>query len=293
MAKRVGLFRFAREIVCRFVDDEVPALGAQMTFYLILSLFPFLIFLLTLSSYTPLQTEQITANLVRVMPESAQAIVLGIYGDVMAQSSPTLLSFGMIASIWTASSGMMALIRTINKAYDEAERRPYLRVRFLAIAYTVCFALALLFAFALLVFGGRIGDWLAAREELAAYRPLWSLFKNGLSLLVIFSLFCLVYLGAPARRIRFREAIPGALFATAGWVTVSSLFSLYVNQFANYTRTYGSLGGIIVLLLWLYLSSIIVLLGGEINAALSFLRQGKQRTECSAFGSSWFRSTKN
>lgn len=279
MANRVGLFRFIKEIVRRFRHDEVPALGAQMTFYLILSLFPFLIFLLTLLSYTPLRTEQIAVNLVMVMPDSARSIVLGIYRDVMGDSSPTLLSLGMVGSIWAASRGMLALIRTINKAYGEKERRPYLHVRFLALVYTVVFAAALMVAFALIVFGGRIGDWLSAREELAAYRPLWTLLKNVLSLLIICALFCLVYLGAPARRLRFREAVPGALFATAGWLTVSALFSMYVNQFANYTRTYGSLGGIIVLLLWLYLSSIILLLGGEINAALALLGEETEKTE--------------
>lgn len=293
MTERIGLVQLGKEIIRRFFDDEVPALGAQMTFYLILSLFPFLIFLLTLTAYTPLKTEEITATLVTAMPESAQSLVLGIYWDVMTQSNPTLLSFGMIASIWTASSGMMALIRTINKAYDEPERRPWLKVRFLAIIYTVFFAAALLVAFALLVFGGQIGHWLSAQESLAPYQLLWSLIQYGLSLLLICALFCLVYVGAPARRIRIREALPGAVFATLGWVTVSFLFSLYVGQFANYTRTYGSLGGIIVLLLWLYLSSIILLLGGEINAVISWLRDKKQKTERSLFGSSHPRSTKN
>jgi membrane protein len=272
MEKRWSTFRIVKEIIRRFREDEVPALGAQMTFYLILSLFPFAIFLLTLMSYTPITTEQITANLVMVMPESAKSIVLGIYRDVMGDSSPTLLSIGMIGSIWAASRGMLSLIRTINKAYDEKERRPYLKVRFLALVYTVLFAVALVIAFAVLVFGGRIGDWLAARTEFASWKPLWSLLKNVLSLFLICALFCLVYLGAPARRIGLREALPGAVFATAGWVAVSALFSIYVSQFANYTRTYGSLGGIIVLLLWLYLSSNILLLGGEINAVLARFR---------------------
>lgn len=283
MARSVQWIRFAMDIVRRFREDEVPALGAQMTFYLVLSLFPFLIFLLTLVSYTPIRAEQITAHLVMVMPDSAEAIVLGIYRDVMAESNPTLLSFGMIGSVWAASRGMLALIRTLNKAYGEKEKRPYLVVRFLALVYTVCFAVALLVAFALLVFGGRIGDWLNAQRGLADWQPLWALLKNALSLVVICSLFCLVYLGAPARRVRLREALPGAVFAASGWVTVSFLFSLYVNQFANLTRTYGSLGGIIALLLWLYLSSIMLLLGGEINAALA----GRSRKPAggSSFGS--------
>lgn len=281
MASVNRFIRLAREIASRYMKDEVPALGAQMTFYLILSLFPFIIFLLTLTAYTPLQTEQITVNLVAVMPESAQTIVLGIYRDVMAQSSPTLLSFSVIASVWTASSGMKALIRTINKAYCETERRSFVKVRLLSILYTVCFAVALLLAFALIVFGGRIEDWLAGHERLAAYQTLWTLLKYVFSLLVICGIFCLVYLGAPARRIRLRDAIPGSVFATTGWLTVSFLFSLYVNQFANFTRTYGSLGGIIALLLWLYLSSIIVLVGGEINASIACLREDKQKKAAS------------
>lgn len=288
--------RLLKELYCRFQDDEVPALGAQMTYYLILSFFPFLIFLLTLTAYTPITTEQIIEDLVSVIPASSQELVLSIYEDVVVRSSPTLLSFGMIAGLWTASSGMMAMFRTLNKAYDEEEHRSYLRVRLLAMVYTIGFAIAVWFAFALLVFGHYIGNWLFNQLALSAdFERWWIPLKYGLSLLIICGVFSLLYVGAPSRRMRWREVLPGAMFATAGWVLVSLLFSYYVNQFGNYARTYGSLGGIIALLIWLYLSSIILLLGGELNAALAFDRAGKRKTECKTFGFRFpfAKSTKN
>lgn len=293
---QISLLQLLKELYRRFLDDEVTALGAQMTYYLILSFFPFLIFLLTLTAYTPIATEQFAADLVSVMPESAQELVLSIYEDVIVRSSPTLLSFGMIAGLWTASSGMMAMFRTLNKAYDEEEHRSYLKVRLLAMLYTAGFAVAVWFAFALLVFGRYVGNWLFELLSLSEhFERWWVLLKYGLSLLIMCGVFSLLYVGAPSRRMRWREVVPGAVFATAGWVAVSMLFSYYVNQFGSYARTYGSLGGIIALLIWLYLSSIILLVGGELNAALAFLRSGKRKTEGKTFGFRFpFRkSTKN
>ena len=277
--------RLLKNVICRFHDDEVPALGAQITYYLILSFFPFLIFLLTLTAYTPLKAEQITADITAALPESTQSIILSIHEDVSNQSSPALLSAGMLAGIWTASSGMMALSRTLNKAYDDEETRPYWKVRLLAVVYTIGFTAAVWLSFALLVFGQVLGKWLFDRLTLyAEFERWWVTLKYLLSLLIMALIFTLLYIGAPSRKMKWREVIPGSIFATVGWVATSLLFSLYVNRFGTYAKTYGSLGGIIVLLVWLYLSSIILLLGGELNAALVFDRQGKEKTECKAFG---------
>lgn len=256
-----------------------------MTFFIILSFFPFLIFLLTLTAYTPLNRAELAANLISILPESTQLLVRGIFDELIHEGNTTLLSIGMIAAIWSASNGMMAIIRTLNKAYDEEEHRSYVKVRLISVLYTFGFTIAVWLAFILLVFGHLLGQWAFRTFALSAdFEQWWVTLKYVLSLGILFIIFTLLYYSAPSRRMTVRGAIPGAIFATFGWAATSLLFSLYVHYFSSYAKTYGSLGGIIVLLLWLYLSSIILLLGGEINAALVFTQEGKKKPKCKTYG---------
>ncbi|MEX1030151.1 MAG: YihY/virulence factor BrkB family protein [Paenibacillaceae bacterium] len=279
---------FLQDIYGRVQDDEVPALGAQLTYYLILSFFPFVIFLITLSAYTPLSQEDILADLISVMPTAVGPLVGDLFKEIIQERSGALLSIGMIAAIWTASSGMMAMIRALNKAYDVPERRAYWKVKVISIIYTLCLSLLICLAFVLLVFGHIIGQYTFGILEIPdSFELLWGPLKNILTLIIMCMIFSLLYYTAPNRNIRYYDALPGALFTTVGWVVISLSFSYYVNHFNSYTRTYGSLGGIIILLVWLYLSSILILLGGEINASLTCSREGKEKTEGKSFGFRW------
>lgn len=294
MLKR--FFTFLQDLYCRIQDDEVPALGAQLTYYLILSFFPFVIFLITLSAYTPLSRDDILTDLVTLMPTAVGPLVGDLFREIIQERSSTLLSIGMIAAIWTASSGMMAIIRTLNKAYDVSERRPYWKVKGIAIVYTVCLSIVICLSFVLLVFGQMIGRYAFGVLDIPnSFESSWGLLKYILTLGIMCTIFALLYYTAPNRRIRFYDVLPGALFTTVGWVVISLSFSYYVNHFSNYTTTYGSLGGIIILLIWLYLSSVLILLGGEINASITFGKEGKEKTEGKSFGFRFpfSRSTKN
>jgi membrane protein len=279
VAGRIYPLRLLIDLYRRFRDDDVPALGAQMTFYLILSFFPFLIFLLTLTAYTPLSREEVAVDIIAIVPASAQVLVQNLLNELIQEKNTTLLSLGMAAAIWTASSGMMAIIRTLNKAYEEMEHRAYWKIRLMAIGYTIGFTIAIIFSFVLLVFGKLLGQLAYRTLHLSAdFELWWNPLKYGLSLLIMCVIFSLLYYSAPSRRMKFKEVIPGSIFATFGWIIVSLLFSFYVNRFGNYDTTYGSLGGIIVLLIWLYLSSIILLLGGELNASITYIRHGRKKT---------------
>jgi membrane protein len=270
------LLAFLNSLYSRFRDDEVPALGAQLTYYLILAFFPFVIFLLTLSAYTPLSREDILTDMIALMPTTVGTLVGDVFREIVRERSTALLSIGMIAAIWTASNGMMAIIRTLNKAYDVEERRPYWKVKGISILYTLGLSIVISLSFVLLVFGQMIGRYAFSMLELSdTFEALWGPLKYILTLILMCTVFALLYYTAPNRRIRFYDVLPGALFTTTGWVAISLGFSYYVNHFSSYTTTYGSLGGIIVLLVWLYVSSILILLGGEINAELTFKRPTK------------------
>lgn len=165
--------------------------------------------------------------------------------------------------------GVNAIIKGLNRAYDIDESRAFWKIRGIAFLATLTIGFVVLLSILLLV----LGTWLKTQVFLLTdlpygFQKLWDLLQYAVPLLVMFIVFTLLYWIAPSRRLALREVVPGALFSTLGWIITSVLFSIYVNQFSDFTKTYGSLGGVMILLIWLYISSIIILAGGEINAIL-------------------------
>lgn len=277
--------RFLEDLYCRYEDDEVAALGAQMTYYFILSFFPFLIFLLTLVGLTPLSEEEVWSNLEVLLPETTYDIVSDIIRQIIKERNDALLSFGMAATLWVSSKGLTAIIKGLNRAYDEEETRPWWKLRGISLLFTVAIAMILMIAFALLVFGHVLGRQLFTALEYPDYfETIWGVVKFIFPISSMLVVFMFLYRHAPDRRLSFRSVLPGSVFASIGWVGISLLFSYYVNHFNSYARTYGSIGGVIVLLVWLYLSSVIILVGGEINAMLTFNKEGRKKPHCKSFG---------
>lgn len=270
---------FLGDLYNRLKKDEITALGAQITYYLILAFLPFLVFLLTLISYTPITREQTLANFAAVIPPKAYELVLGVLQEVTSSDRATLLSFGMLVSVWIASNGVSSLIRGINKAYDQEETRSFLKVTGISALFTLALSMVIIFTFTLLVFGEVIGRYLFSLLGIAAsFKTVWGLIRYIIALSTMTLVFTSIYYYIPNRRLSFKEVLPGALFADLGWVLISLAFSFYVNNFYIYSNTYGSLGGVFILLLWLYWCSIIVLLGGELNAALFFHKRNPGKT---------------
>lgn len=269
---------FFKELIFRFKDDNVTAIGAQLSYYLILSIFPFLIFFLNILSFTPIAREDVLQNIIVVLPLETQKIITSLVMETIRTSSETLLSFGAITGIWAASKGLMALIRAINKAYDVEETRSYVELRLLAILFTFCLLILLTIVLLTLVFGevlaNQLFDFLGMTINFIIF---WEYFRVTISIGFMVLIFALLFRFSPSiengKRISFKQTLPGAVFSSVGWIITSSMFSYYVNNFGTYAKTYGSIGGIIVLLIWLYISSIIVVLGGEINATLEYMRE--------------------
>lgn len=258
----------------RVQEDEITALGAQMTYYLILSFFPFLIFLITILNYTPLTDEEIISGLISVLPQEAAIMVNQILMDTIHVNNQTFLSFGMIATLWASSRGAMAVIRGINKAYGVQEKRSFIRTQSMAVLYIFIFVFVILLTFGLIIFGKYLGtllfSWLNISNK---FESVWTIVQYVIPICIIISVFILLYKTAPNEQTAWKDVVPGAVFTTFGWLGTSYLFSFYVSNLGNFSKTYGSLGGIIILLLWLYISSIIVLLGGEVNAVLKHWRK--------------------
>lgn len=264
------------EFYGRFQSHEIPALGAQLSYYLILAFFPFMIFLLTLLSFTSLTGDLALYDLSRLVPANAYHLIKDVVDQTMASRRHTLLSFGLVFTLWSAISGVNALILGVNKAYAERESRPFWKVMGISILFTLGLVLVIILALTMLVAGKQLGtmllSYLGATQFIQAS---WYLFRYLVPLSVMFLVFLFFYRFAPNRKTSWRKVVPGSVFSTLGWIGTSWGFAYYVNHFGNYSATYGSLGAFIVLLLWLYLSSMIILIGGEINAVFE-TREWKQ-----------------
>lgn len=268
---------FIKDLLKRMKEDSVTAMGAQLAYYLILSIFPFIIFFLNLLSYTPIARDDVLQNLIVILPSDTQRLITELLSETINKSSDTLLSLGAITGIWAASRGIMSLIKSLNKAYGLEEKRSYIELRGVAILFTLALLVLLLIVLSTLVFGEIIGnmifDYIGLTEK---FIIIWQYLRIIISVGFMILTFTLLYKFSPSIRnnnkIKFKHTLPGAIFTSIGWIIISGLFSFYVNNFGNYGKTYGSLGGIIVLLVWLYISSIIVITGGEINATIKSLR---------------------
>ncbi|WP_097027280.1 YihY/virulence factor BrkB family protein [Clostridium peptidivorans] len=266
-----------KNIVKRIIDDEVPALASELSYSLILSFFPFLIFLMTLIGYLSLDTELVLLQLSKILPDGAYKLVHDTVLEVLQGKNSKLLSLGFIFSMWTASTGFRGVIRGLNKAYDEKEKRSLVKVIIISILCTIGLTFIIVVTLLLLVFGELLGYFLIKKFSIPeSFMSLWNIVRYAIILTSMIFVFALLYRYTPSKRLRWKEVIPGAIFATIGWIVVSIGFSFYVNNFANYSRLYGSIGAVIVLLTWLYLTSITIMIGGELNAALAFDRKVKR-----------------
>jgi Predicted membrane protein len=273
-----------KNLIFRFRDDEVLALASQLAYSLIFSFFPFLIFLMTLVGYSPISSGEVLLGLNRILPYDTLELIKNTIIEVVETKNGHLLSLSLIITLWTSSGGFNAVIRGLNKAYDEAEHRSIFKVQLMAILCTVGVALVIIITILLLVFGQTLGRVLAIRLGLSyQFQVTWNVVRYIIILLSTIFIFASVYHYTPCRRLTWLEVIPGAVFSTIGLVLVSMGFAFYVNNFGNYSKIYGSIGAVIVLLTWLFLLAIIIIMGGELNATLAFDREGKEKPKGKKF----------
>lgn len=267
---------FLQELIKRIQKDDVSGLAAQLAFFFLLSLFPLLIILMTLFPYLQLDQEELLVFFRTFAPGETMQLIETNLNHIMSNRNGKLLSFGIIATLWSASNGMNALVRALNKAYEVKESRPFLIARGMAIVLTFLMVFVFIIALLLQVFGNEIGMFLLSFFHVTdRFLQIWTTLRLLASSLIPFIIFTVLYWVAPNKRLSITSAIPGAVFATFGWAITSLAFSYYVGNFANYSATYGSIGAIIILMIWFYLSGVIIIIGGELNALISLKKQHK------------------
>jgi membrane protein len=258
-------------------QDDVLGRAAQLSYYFLLALFPLLIFLtsvigIVLGTGSGLR-RSLFSYLAEVMPPSAFQLIEATMLEISKGSSGSKLSFGLLAALWAASNGMGAISEALNVAYDVKESRPWWKTRLQAIGLTTALSVLIITALLLVLSGGRIVEWLAASFNFGSVFVLtWKIAQWPIVLAFMLLAFALIYYFAPdLRQQKWTWITPGAVLGVALWLLASFGFRTYLHFFDSYSTTYGSLGAVIILMLWLYLTGVAVLVGGELNAELEHI----------------------
>jgi membrane protein len=260
-----------KQSVRDFSDDDMMTYAAALSYHILFALFPFLIFLVALLSFlqVPEFFDWMLEQAEQAFPADAYQRFEEVVAQIQNQSRGGLLSFGVILAIWASASGIRSLMKALNVAYDVEETRPAWKQYALSIGYTIGLAALLLAAAALMLLGPESIEWLAGQIGWGdAFVTVWNWLRWPVLVLLLILVAAIVYYVCPNVDQPFRLITPGAVVAVVVWLVASIGFSIYVSNFGNYNATYGSLGGVIVMLFYFYLSSAVLLLGAEINAVL-------------------------
>lgn len=273
---------FVKEFGAAWSRDQPLDLAAQLAYYAILSIFPFAMCLLTIVGYVPLHglDQQILADVYTLMPPAAAKLTDQTLHEIIGRQRGWLLWSTLAFSIYSASSGTSGLITALNRAYEVQETRATWLVKLRAIAVTICAMVAVIIATAALLIGPDIAHKLWAFIGLGhIFDVVWAVLRWPVAAAVLMLMLACIYYFLPNVKQKWRFITPGSVVAVLAWIAASIGFKIYLGHFNSYAKTYGALGTVVILLVWLYISGLMVILGGEINAILDRVAKGMQHTE--------------
>lgn len=271
---------FSKQFMNKFKEDNVPLLAAAQAYYYLLSIVPLLIVCFAIVPYLNIDPEDAVAFMGNILPSEIAAIFEDTIVSIVQTPKGGLLTVGIIGSLWSASNAINAFIKSVNQAYDAEETRPFIVVRLIALGLTLGMILALVIAILLPIFGNLIVNMLHSILGMdQAMTVLLHVMRWGISIVVLTLLIMLLYRFAPSKKLPFRSIMPGAIIASVLWQLISFGFSFYVGNFGNYSATYGSLGGLIILMIWFFLTGMIMLIGAIFNAILHKRKQERAAAE--------------
>ncbi len=273
---RANLTEIAKDTLTEVSDDDIPGLASEMAYHSILAMFPFLLFLAGLTAFINSFVD--VGNLVDriidrandILPDDVTSVMRSFTDGIVHSQGEGAMVIGLAGTLWAASSATGAAMKALNRAYDVEENRGFVKRKVVAIGLTLIFGGLILGASILLGMGqfmaGGLGKALGWESEFVA---LWNWLTFPLALLMVTLAVSILYWLAPAVRHTYRWITPGALLFVIGWLAASIGFALYISNFGSYNRSYGSIGAVIILLVWLYWSNLILLVGAELNAVLA------------------------
>jgi membrane protein len=264
----------ARRIWTNVLDDDLTGRSAQLAYYFFLSLFPGLIFVSSVIGLVAGSNSSLSAHMLdsfgAFLPPAAYKLVVSTFTEVLTRSTAGKAAIGIVFALWSATSGMSAMQDTLNCVFRVKETRPLWRSTLVALVLTIAVFFMVLIAIIAFFYGGALVEFLSYQLGLSAGLTfLWKLAQWPIAMLFLSIAIAVIYHFAPdTKQNHFRWITPGSVIGILGWMGASGLFRAYLHFFNRYSVTYGSLGAVIILLLWFYFSGFTLLLGGEVNAAI-------------------------
>lgn len=282
--------QFAKKVITGINEDNLIGRAAELAFNLVLAVFPLFIFLLSLLGLFAAQAVVLRENLFTyindVLPPAAAQVIGHTLQEVMRNASNGKVTFGIVLTIWFASGGMNSMMSALNGVYEVKERRSFVKVRVISFVLTIAISLLIILALIAILSGGHLADLAGGYYGLhKAVVMFWTVAQWIVAIAFITFSFSLIYYFAPdLEEQHWYWITPGSLFGVVLWIAASFGFRAYLHFFNSYSRTYGSLGAVMILLMWLYVTGIAFLIGGEINAQIEHAAARRGHPEAKAPG---------
>jgi membrane protein len=286
----LGIGQLGKRVWAEMTEDEVLDRSAALAYYFVFALFPMLLVMVAVLGLMAGPGSQIRSELMqylgRLLPSSASGLVEQVLNQTSQASGGGKISFGLLLSLWSASAGVVALMNALNAVYDLKEGRSFIKARAIAIGLTIALSVLVISALVLILYGGGIAEWVGNMMHLGgAFTLAWKIVQWPVALLFLVVAFALVYYAAPdVKEQKWHWISPGAFIGVVLWVVASIGFKIYLSYFNNYSATYGSIGAVIILMLWFYVTGLALLIGGEINAEIEHAAAEQGDREAKARG---------
>lgn len=251
-------------------EDKIGIYTAQSAFFIILSIFPFVLLILNIIGFTPIDKNYIVSLLQTYAPSPVKPLLIQIINELFKHVSGTVISITAIVAIWSASKGVLSIMFGFYEINKIHQKRNYFVSRFVSMWYTVFFVISLVLSMTLLVFGNKIFHLLISFAPVLEQLTVFSIFIRYLVTFLYLTFFLvIIFKISNFKRASIRSVLPGALLGALGWIVFSYVFSIYIDNFSNMTYMYGSLTAVIILMLWIYFCIYIIFIGAEINKLIT------------------------
>ena len=270
------IYTYIKKLTVKCLNDDIFEKTASASFYILTTFFPFIILIFIIASSISLQMEDLLYRYLKIFPTDIVNIIFDMLANI--SQSKLLVSTALVMSLWTMSGAMMSVTKSFNKFYNVEETRNFVVLRLKCLVYAVLIIISIISCFILVIFGSVIGNLMSKFITEYDAQGIWNLTRFVFIIVAMCAVFAFLYKVIPNCRINVKAVLPGAIITTALWIGMSFAFSFYVNNFARYHIIYGSIAGIVMLITWTYMTSFIILIGGELNSVIHRLAKKNYKT---------------